>query len=79
MKNIGVLEWSLYQFESHSIVASLLNEHNRMPGAVQYLLKLRLEAVHVDLSVTSVADKGLVRVVVIPAQGAPLRPRNPFQ
>lgn len=32
-----------------------------------------------DLSVTPVADKGLVRVVVVPAQSAPLRPRHPFQ
>lgn len=44
-----------------------------------HLRELRLEAEHVYLSVAPVADEGLIRVVVAPAQRTPFRPRHPGQ
>lgn len=44
-----------------------------------YLFELGLEAKHVYLPVTAVADERLVRVVIAPAQRTPFGPRDPRQ
>ena len=63
---------TLRVFRVFRIIACFHTAHCHFLVLRPHLLQLGLEAEHVYLPITAVADEGLVRVVVAPAQGTPL-------